>query len=364
MGGQPRPQGPAHKERPSRVGDLPSSQDMAREAVSRYGLLPVRQHVPLAHRRPEEPTGQDGPAEGDEPPNQGVPRQPQHIRRRGGILCQKRDREKRVCAVDSTGFSIRRYVRWFDIRHGKRRKRRDFLKLHFIVDCTSLLILSFKVTPPFKSDGKQVEYLLSFINELGRLCADKAYLSRKICDLVAKHGGEPYISIKKNVVRIRSQGSKAWRQMLVLHRRSRRLYLKKYHRRSLAETAVSARLLLWYFFRYSRLLLLWRTSICLQALLPWLLILTTFFLIEMYGSPPCFATRSHIFLERYALSAQSLPSSLMNERRYSTCFPSDLKGGVTLKESMSRLVQSTMKCSLRKSLLFLLLPCLMSNHLT
>jgi len=125
------------------------------------------------------------------------------------------------------------------VRHGRRKRRKDFLKLHFIVDVKSLLILSFKVTPPFKSDGKQVEYLLSFINELGRLCGDKAYLSRKICNLIAEHGGEPYISIKKSITRIRSKGSKAWKEMLLMYRRSRRLYLKRYHRRSLAETAVS-----------------------------------------------------------------------------------------------------------------------------
>ena len=125
------------------------------------------------------------------------------------------------------------------MRHGRRKRRKDFLKLHFIVDVKSLLILSFKVTPPFKSDGKQVEYLLSFINELGRLCGDKAYLSRKICNLIAEHGGEPYISIKKSITRIRSKGSKAWKEMLLMYRRSRRLYLKRYHRRSLAETAVS-----------------------------------------------------------------------------------------------------------------------------
>lgn len=71
------------------------------------------------------------------------------------------------------------------------------------------------------------------------MCADKAYLSRKICDLIAKHGGRPYIAIKKNVVRIRSKGSKAWREMLVMYRRSKKLYKKRYHRRSLAETAVS-----------------------------------------------------------------------------------------------------------------------------
>jgi len=37
-------------------------------------------------------------------------------------------------------------VRWLTVRHGRKKKRRkDFLKLHFIVDCRSLLILAFKV---------------------------------------------------------------------------------------------------------------------------------------------------------------------------------------------------------------------------
>jgi len=125
------------------------------------------------------------------------------------------------------------------VRHGRKKRRKDFLKLHFIVDCKSLLILSFKVTSPFKADSKQVEEMLKFIGSLGRLCADKAYLSRKICNVIAKHGGRPYISIKKNVTRIRAQGSKAWREMLVMYRRSKKLYKKRYHRRSLAETAVS-----------------------------------------------------------------------------------------------------------------------------
>lgn len=125
------------------------------------------------------------------------------------------------------------------MRHGRRKRRKDFLKLHFIVDGKSLLIRSFKVTPPFQADSRQVAYLLRFIESLGRLCADKAYLSRQICNLIAKHGGTLYIAIKKNIVRIRSKGSKAWKEMLLLYRRSRRLYQKKYHTRSLAETAVS-----------------------------------------------------------------------------------------------------------------------------
>lgn len=37
------------------------------------------------------------------------------------------------------GFSIRRFVRWFDVRHGKGKRRKDFLKLHFVVNVKNLL---------------------------------------------------------------------------------------------------------------------------------------------------------------------------------------------------------------------------------
>ncbi len=66
-------------------------------------------------------------------------------------------------------------------------------------------------------------------------------------------------------------------------------------------------------------------------------------MIERYGLPPCLAIALHIFRERYALSPHSLPRLPMKLSRYSTCFPSDLNGVATLKERMSRLLQSTMK---------------------
>src|SRR5439155_1730108 len=84
----------------------------------------------------------------------------------------------------------------------------------------------------------------------------------------------------------------------------------------------------------------------------------------MYGLPPCFAMRSHIFRDRYALSAHSLPRLPMNFSSSSTCLESALNGDVTLKERINRLLQSTMKWSLRKSFLLFLLPCAMLSHLT
>ncbi|MDG6939302.1 MAG: transposase, partial [Nitrososphaerota archaeon] len=136
---------------------------MARQAISRPRLLPGRRHIPLAHHRPGSPPRKDGPAEGDEPSHKGVPRLARLVHRRAGLPWGTR----RICAIDSTDFSIWRYARWLGVRHGR---RKDFLKLHFVVDRRSLLILSFKVTPPFKADSKQVEELLKFIGRLGRLC--------------------------------------------------------------------------------------------------------------------------------------------------------------------------------------------------
>jgi transposase len=70
---------------------------------------------------------------------------------------------------------MKRFARRFDVRHGRRKKRKGFLRLRLLVD----------------------------------------------------------------VMRIRSQGSKAWREMLLMHRRGMKPYRKRYHRRSLAETAIS-----------------------------------------------------------------------------------------------------------------------------
>ena len=102
-----------------------------------------------------------------------------------------------------------------------------------------------------------------------------------------------------------------------------------------AGTGVSARLLLRHLFCYT--LLLYIRSMSVHALEPLLLIFVGFLFIEMCGTPPRLAMRLRLLLERYPFSAHSLPRLPMKPRRYSTCVPSDSKGGVTLTESVSRL---------------------------
>lgn len=85
--------------------------------------------------------------------------------------------------IDGTGFCTDRHVRWQDVRE-HRNRRKDFLKLHFLVDVRSLLILSFKITSGNMPDAKQVPYLMKLIDFLAAVCADKGYLSRKVCDTI------------------------------------------------------------------------------------------------------------------------------------------------------------------------------------
>jgi hypothetical protein len=59
----------------------------------------------------KETSRKDGSPKSYEPPYKGVSEQTEHIHR-GRRILQKRDKEgkKRICAIDSTGFSIKRFV--------------------------------------------------------------------------------------------------------------------------------------------------------------------------------------------------------------------------------------------------------------
>ena len=46
--------------------------------------------------------------------------------------------------------------------------------------------------------------------DVGNACFDTAYLTRKICNMISKMGGTPYIKPKSNTIS-KSHGSHSWR---------------------------------------------------------------------------------------------------------------------------------------------------------
>ncbi len=148
--------------------------------------------------------------------------------------------KRTILHVDSTGFRLRRSSSWFDIRTGRKNRRKDHLKLHILVVHKLGLIYSFAVTGAYKHDSPIFPRLMACISIVEfMLCGDAGYLSRLNCKLVSEKKGIAFFKIKKNVT-AKGKGVKAWYQVVMLFRTMPWGYLLIYHLRAYVETMFGA----------------------------------------------------------------------------------------------------------------------------
>lgn len=162
-----------------------------------------------------------------------------YIRKFNKLLVRKFVNKGMVVAVDATGIRLKTSSSWYDIRIGRRNRRRDNAKLHIAVNIHRNVIVEYKITSWRRSDMRQLEFLLRNIDELLRVLGDAGYLSRKNCDIVAAKNGKPFFAIKGNTTP-KACGSKTWKRMVRLAQRQKELYDAIYHMRSLVECIFSA----------------------------------------------------------------------------------------------------------------------------
>ncbi len=86
-------------------------------------------------------------------------------------------------AGDSTGEGMRRYQRWFDVRHGRASLRQLFLKLHALIATRAErpYFLAARVTKGTRIDAPELGPLLDQLDptvELGNVAVDAGYQSR------------------------------------------------------------------------------------------------------------------------------------------------------------------------------------------
>ena len=99
-----------------------------------------------------------------------------------------------------------------------------------------MAIISFDITPGTRGDAPILKKLIKGIPKgVGDFCADPAYLSRDICNMVATLQKIPYIKPKKNTIR-NSKGSTSWKKMVTLFQDNQDEFDKHYHKRSLVES--------------------------------------------------------------------------------------------------------------------------------
>ena len=142
-------------------------------------------------------------------------------------------------AVDSSGFCVANTSRWFDIRIKANRYLTEYLKLHIAVDLKTGIIKEFTITPGRCHESPEFTRLLRHLPAVGKVMADKAFSSRKNCQLVADKQGTPYLCFRENAT-AKPRGFPAWKMSLRAYRGGRETWLDEYHRRELVEAVFAS----------------------------------------------------------------------------------------------------------------------------
>ncbi len=143
-------------------------------------------------------------------------------------------------AVDSSGFSTCRFVRWFNKKYGREVDNREWVKAHLMCGVKTKIVTGVEVSGWTAHDTNYFLPLLETTAEhfaLREVSADKAYLSRKNMQAVEKAGATPYIPFKSNTVEMVEDS--IWAKMYHLFAYSRDTFMEHYHKRSNIESAYS-----------------------------------------------------------------------------------------------------------------------------
>jgi len=143
-------------------------------------------------------------------------------------------------AVDSSGFSTCRFVRWFNKKYGREIDNREWVKVHLMCGVDTKIVTSVDVSGWAANDTPYFVPLLERTAkhfQVKELSADKAYLSRKNLKATAKVGAMSYIPFKVNTVV--PKGNSVWAEMYHYFMYNREEFLAHYHKRSNVETAFS-----------------------------------------------------------------------------------------------------------------------------
>jgi transposase len=95
-----------------------------------------------------------------------------------------------------------------------------------------------EVTTGIVGDTTQLGALLESLDDIESVSGDTGYLSHRNCMLIEAKGATPYLKPKRHSPE-KPIGPPAWKRMIQSYRRNRRRWMKRYHTRSMAETAFS-----------------------------------------------------------------------------------------------------------------------------
>ncbi len=144
-------------------------------------------------------------------------------------------------AVDSSGFSNNRFVKWFNVKHGRELDYSDWVKLHLMTGVTTNVVTSIEVSGRHDHDTNFFKPLVDATARnfaMKEISADKAYSSRDNLHTAMSHGATPFIPFKSNATG-EAGGDNLWKIMFHYYSLRRADFLSHYHKRSNIESTFS-----------------------------------------------------------------------------------------------------------------------------
>lgn len=143
-------------------------------------------------------------------------------------------------AVDSSGFSTSRFIRWYDCRHGVERREHDWVKVHLACGVKTQVVTAAAIYNRDAADSPVLPELLHTTREgfqVDEMYADKGYLSIENVEAVFDAGGVPFIAPKSTTT---GAAGGLFEKMVHYYLYRREDFLAHYHKRSLVESTFSA----------------------------------------------------------------------------------------------------------------------------
>ena len=142
-------------------------------------------------------------------------------------------------AVDSSGFTSSRFVRWFDAKYGQPKQKYDWVKVHLMTGVRTNIVTAVEVGERHSGDSPQFAPLVKATArnfKIAEVSADSAYASYDNMEMVGTLGGIPFIAFRSNAT---GRDGGLYAKMFHYYSLRREEFLTHYHKRSNVETTFS-----------------------------------------------------------------------------------------------------------------------------
>lgn len=142
-------------------------------------------------------------------------------------------------AVDATGFTTSRFIRWFDHRYGTVRQQHEWVKCHLMCGVKTNVVTAVEIADKDASSTPMLPALLNATAKSFRpreVSGDKEFGSLRNYDAIEASGAVPYIPFKSIHT---GAGGGLWAKMFHYFHLERNTFLSHYHKRSNVESTFS-----------------------------------------------------------------------------------------------------------------------------